>query len=147
MVKQIIVDNCIAPRILCGESDPAFGGIFRYIAGDRAGHLVVVYGGSKFIKELEGNHEIRRMLVVLDQAGAARSYPSATVDAEERVVDAMPHQSNDEHILGLARVSNTRILFTLDQDLIRDFGNRNILSPPGKSFQNDRNVRRIINNP
>ena len=37
-------------------------------------------------------------------------------------------KSNDAHVLALAIVSGARLLFTNDQDLQSDFGNRRIIS-------------------
>lgn len=43
-------------------------------------------------------------------------------------------RSNDVHILALAKVSGSRLLFSNDKDLWDDFRDRNILKPKGKIY-------------
>ena len=48
--------------------------------------------------------------------------------------------SNDEHVIALALVSGARLLYTNDQALIDDFGNREIVAGPrGKVYTTKRN--------
>lgn len=53
-------------------------------------------------------------------------------------------ESNDHHIVALARVSGARVLVSRDQALIRDFKDQRLISqPPGKVLPIDGGMSRI----
>lgn len=94
-----------------------------------SGRARLVYGG-----ELTREYErlaFRRVLLRLDQRGAAKQFPDSAVDAEaERLRRGRLCKSNDTHILALAEVSGARLLCSEDVDLGDDFTNAAILSKP-----------------
>ena len=111
-------------------SDPTEAGKYFYDWLDKRGGILVT-GGTKFKAEADNNAIFARDLRERINSGRARQFPDEDVDAETVIVDAMNVcESDDQHILALARVSNTRILFTNDDALQNDFRNPNIISNP-----------------
>ena len=101
----------------------------------RSGAGTLVYStGGKFKDELGG--KARRMLAGYAQAGKARLVPAARFakdEAELRTSDQL--QSDDPHVLALARESGVRLLYTGDDDLMADFKNRRLIhTPRGKIY-------------
>ena len=64
---------------------------------------------------------------------------------QERVVVETGHcQSNDHHVIALARVSGARVLFTEDKALMRDFGDLRLLRPKGKVYRRPSHSRLLV---
>ena len=97
----------------------------------------LVFGG-KLKKELIGNDKLKRLLIQLNSAGKAISYPDDKVDAEQKIVEKMNEcVSDDPHVIALARVSKARVLCTNDDDLMEDFHNKTLIdSPRGRIYKN-----------
>jgi hypothetical protein len=92
---------------------------------------VIVFGGSKFRREIALSEKARRWYVQLERAGRAKSIDDATVDAEEKALkDRGVCASDDEHIIALARKSGARVVCTEDQLLWRDIKNTKLLTKP-----------------
>ena len=93
---------------------------------------ILVVGGSKFESEIKNDSRFLRFVNERRQSGKVRQgIKSDEVDAEQnRLIGLKICGSDDEHILALARVSDTRILFTNDDALQNDFRNPNIISNP-----------------
>ena len=91
---------------------------------------ILVVGGSKFESEIRRDSKFLRFVNERRQSGKVRQgIKRGEVDAEQnRLIGRNICESNDEHILALARVSNTRILFTNDDALQNDFRNPSIIS-------------------
>ena len=95
---------------------------------EKPGRLVA---GGKNIVELTRLAWMRRWLTTLSRAGRLRRITDAAVNEEEtRVVHLNICQSDDPHVIALARTSGARILFSHDRDLHQDFGNKNLLDNP-----------------
>ena len=92
----------------------------------RPGRLAI--GGTKLRTEL-GNHAgFKAWLAQAVLAGRARQMDDQKVNAEAEFLQSQGNcQSNDWHVLGLARVRGARLLFTNDRNLQQDFANREIL--------------------
>lgn len=94
-----------------------------------------VYGG-KLAREYAKLKRLAKFLAELDRQGILRLYPAAEVDAaEEKVISEGLCASDDPHVIGLARVSGTRLLCSHDVDLHADFTNPAILRPAGSVYQ------------
>lgn len=96
----------------------------------------IVVSGGKLQRELAKHNEVRRFLRVLSQKGTLRTENGRIIGREtSQIRDQCV--SDDPHIIGLARVSGARLLFSRDRKLHRDFGNVRLLSRPrGKVYQN-----------
>ncbi len=87
--------------------------------------------GGKLAEELYRVAAVKRYLLQLLRAGRARLVAAAAIDQEEvRVRDLELAQSNDIHVLALARASGARTLCSADQLLHRDFRNKRLISNP-----------------
>ena len=70
-------------------------------------------------------------------AGRLIQYEDAKVDAEElRITSGHQIDSDDPHVIALARISGARLLFSRDIALHSDFCSRAVLSPRGRVHQN-----------
>jgi hypothetical protein len=103
-----------------------------------------VYGG-KLAKEYAELKRLAKFLAELDRQRILRLYPRAEVDAaEEEVVNEGRCVSNDPHVIGLARVSGTRLLCSHDVDLHADFTNPAILRSAGNVYQTHAHKHLIV---
>ena len=80
------------------------------------------------------NRTTLQRLNELYRAGRARLVPNTEVEKKVKTLKKSNHQlqSNDIHILGLAKASNTKVLCTKDKKLHQDF--KKIIK--GKVYQN-----------
>ncbi|MGA8059824.1 MAG: hypothetical protein WB999_16365, partial [Candidatus Binataceae bacterium] len=81
---------------------------------------------------------ILRIISELDRMGRVRLVADGEIDAEEKsLIEGRECESDDQHIMAVARVAHVRVLVSHDQDLHRDFKNYRILnSPRGRVYQN-----------
>ncbi|MCI0490774.1 MAG: hypothetical protein L0229_29625 [Blastocatellia bacterium] len=135
----LIVDVNVAHRVLLVSDDPDFKDVHICLFTNSNPKGSLVYGG-KLTDEYSRNHEIIRTLVKLDQAGRARKADDDLVNEEmERIIQSGLCESNDEHIIALARVGRVRLLCSHDKDLHADFTNKALLDKPrGKVYQKPR---------
>lgn len=133
----MIVDVNIAHKALLNENDPDFKDIHASLFTDRIANAKIVYGGHLTV-EYSRNNAVRRIVIQLDRAGRARRVNDDSVNQEQiQVQDSGLCRSDDEHIIALARVSNTRLLCSNDINLHTDFTNQRLLNNPrGKVYQN-----------
>jgi hypothetical protein len=89
----------------------------------------LVHGGL-LTRELRRNGAVARYLTQLASAGRALEIADEAVGAEARTVESIGCQSDDPHIVALARLSSARTLCSFDQALHRDFKNRRLLRDP-----------------
>jgi hypothetical protein len=132
----VIVDTNLAFRVLTPAPEDDFRPVFDWLhAADKDGCLVF---GGKLFKELSNRTASRRYLRALSQAGRAYQIPDARAqDEEQRVTCSGLCQSDDPHVVALARVSGARTLCSHDQALHQDFRNpRLIAKPRGRGYQN-----------
>lgn len=109
----------------------------------RRGGVMAV--GGRLKRELLAVAKFRPLYQRLVQAGRLYQYDDREVDNAESAARSNPRLvSNDPHIIGLACISNSRVLFSRDQELHRDFRNPQILEPRGHIYQR-RAHRRLLN--
>jgi len=90
----------------------------------------IVYGGRN-AEELESSARMRKYIVESGRRGRAKLIAKKSVDDDEATVAGLPElQSDDPHVLALARVSGARLLFAEDHDLEVDFRNTRIVHRP-----------------
>ena len=130
----LIVDNDVAHRVLLRREDPDFApvhdALFRTAPGMTAR---LVYGG-RLRDEYYGNHATRAVILELDRKGRARPISDAAIARESAAASTIGLESNDDHIIGLARASGVRLLCTLDAKLKRDFKNQRLVAGKGSVY-------------
>lgn len=105
----------------------------RWLESGR-GRLVV---GGRLLSELYVNKDVRQWIADLTWAGrTVLLSPEESQLVRERAKELTVSgdcKSDDEHIIALAQVSGTRLLYTNDKDLQADFTNTSLIkNPPGK---------------
>ena len=144
-----ILDNDVAHQVF-GRDRPPAGAAFRSWIDSGSGQLVV---GGQLRRELAGNQAFRLWLQQALLEGRARSVNDS--DVEKRTTDlrqAGVCRSNDPHVVALAQLSNARLLYSNDDDLRHDFGNKQLIDQPrGKIYSTKRSNdfreshRRLLN--
>lgn len=129
---SLIVDNNVAADFFCG-SNPDLAPLKSAVLNATC---CLYYGGSKLRNEYFQSPKVRRIVKQLDQAGRAKAFPDATIDA--RMNQVAPNcVSDDPHIIALALESGARLLCSHDQDLHSDFTNPTLINNPrGHVYQN-----------
>jgi hypothetical protein len=109
----------------------------------------VVALGGKLWQEQAKLKGARRLFAEWLRAGRARRYQDHEIAKEEaKVIDEANCESNDQHIIALARVSGARVLFSDDRALAADFTNRAVLSSPaGKVYKRKQHCRLLSDAP
>jgi hypothetical protein len=137
----VIIDVNLAFRIFTSAPEAAFRPVFDWLhAPDKNGCLVF---GGKLFKELAHREASRRYLRSLLQAGRAYRIPDAMVQSDEQqVTDSGLCQSDDPHVVALARVSGARTLCSHDRALHQDFRNPKLIAKPrGRVYQSAAHIR------
>ena len=119
-----ILDNNVRHEVF-GDNQTEAGKFFLDWLTTKDGILVV---GGKLLQELGEYQKFAQWLQQAVSSGRARRISDQEVNGEtENLQSRRICQSDDEHVLGLARASGARLLFTNDQDLTSDFKNRQII--------------------
>ena len=124
-----IIDNNVRHEAF-GEPtvQTAAGKFFVDWVNSGKGQLVV---GGKLLEELSEYWNFSRWFRRARRTGQVIRVSDDAVAAETAALESRRIcKSNDAHVLALARVSGARLLFTNDQDLQEDFGNRAIIQEP-----------------
>lgn len=133
----LIVDANVVHRVFSSPPAPAFAPIHRALTDATSSlRARLVYGGTALRAEY-ARAGVARIVAVLDRAGAARKVADGDVDQETLSVATSGHcQSNDAHIIALARIGRVRLLCSQDAALHTDFTNPRLLkSPRGRVYQ------------
>ena len=154
-----ILDNSTRDEVF-GDSPTDRGQVFYEWINRGLGRLVI--GGTRLREELAGSSRqpgsvhFRRWLPVAIRRGyVTQPDDDLEVDALARALEEQSAcESDDYHVLALAQYTGARLLYSNDQALQRDFGNRQIISGVGgkiypntdyREFLNDRRNRRLCN--
>ena len=112
-----IVDANVRDEVFGGAVSPAGEFFFDWLS--TRGRLVV---GGKLRDELAENQNFRVWLSQAVQSGRARIFNDSMVEsATSDVLAEGVCQSNDPHVIALARISGVRLLYTNDGLLQNDF--------------------------
>ena len=123
----VIVDNDVRDEVFGGAGSEAGKYLFDWLTDGR-GKLAV---GGRLRRELSGSNSFVRWMKVAQLVGRVISVEDRQVDEESnRILEEGLCESNDPHVLALARVSRSRLLFTNDRRLQNDFGNPQIIRRP-----------------
>ena len=128
-----IVDANVAHEVFGSSPKPAGEKFFEWI---NKGTRRLVAGGKQ-LEELEASSAgFREWATGAVVAGKMRIVNKGKLDIKaEQIQSEGACESNDSHIIALAQVSGSRMLYSNDRDLQRDFGKRSLVdSPPGKVY-------------
>ena len=131
-----IIDASVLATYCANPKAAGFGEVDRWLTS-RNGRIV--YGGTKYGKELERVDAARQLFAGYARAGKAKLLDNDRIDADAAWIAANQRiKSDDEHILALARVSGARVLCTSDGDLVSDFTDTALVpTPKGRVFPGD----------
>jgi hypothetical protein len=102
----------------------------------------LVHGSIKIVSGHKMKEELlkcsfRSLYKQLIMAGRIIEFDALSIEREMENIDKKQLKSNDGHIIGLARASGARILFSKDGNLHADFKNPRLISEPrGNVYQN-----------
>ena len=105
----------------------------RWISGPK-GHLVV--GGKLLDELLQDSQAFKEWAEGAQLSGNMRVIPRKYVHSHsKKLLDDNRCVSNDHHIMALAQLSGSRLLYSHDKKLHQDFKNKDLIdSPRGKIY-------------
>lgn len=141
----LIVDANLAGLVFGSPPHPDFVPVLDWLQ-QRNGCLVV---GGHLAAELSRMEKARRFVVQLQRAGIVRQVPAEDVAREQtEVAGTGLCESNDSHVIALARVSGARTLCTHDKALQRDFRNHHLVAKPrGSVYQRPTHAKLLRHTP
>jgi predicted nucleic acid-binding protein len=123
----LIVDANLAGLVFGSPPHPDFVPVLDWLQECDGGLIV----GGHLATELARMERSRRFVLQLLRAGIARQVPAEDVARQEAEVAATGLcESNDTHVVALARASGARTLCTHDKALQRDFRNPALVAKP-----------------
>ena len=128
-----IVDANVVGEVFGHNRPPAGQGFFDWL--NTGGGKLVVGGGLK--RELySGSSDFKAWAVGAAMAGRMREVNDKIVENKHcNFRTGRNARSNDPHVLALAQVSGSRLLYSNDKDLQSDFKNKTLINnPPGKVY-------------
>lgn len=133
----IIIDANKLGQFLSQPPDADSAPIHNWL--ENKGGKIVYSTAGRFRAEI--GRKARERLRVYFQAGMAVEVDEERFGEDQRQLAAII-RSDDPHVLAMARATNTRILYTADQDLISDFKNKELIDQPrGKIYTNAANSK------
>jgi hypothetical protein len=137
----LIVDANLAGIVFSSPPHPDFVPVIDWLL-EKDGCLIV---GGHLGTELDRLERARRFLITLLRAGRAKQIPADQVAQEEAAVQKTGHcQSNDGHVIALARVSGARTLCTHDRELQKDFKNHQLIAKPRGSVYQQTSHKKLL---
>ena len=121
-----IIDANVRHEVFGDNQSPA-GKFFLNWLLDKGGARLAV--GGKLWAELNSYRKFQPLFADLLRRSKVVKCNDDSVNAEAALIDDVC-QSNDSHILALARISGARLLYTNDLDLQEDFGDPHIINGP-----------------
>ena len=133
MCAIVDVNNCHKIFGNLEQRTPAGHYFLDWLEG-ASGKLIL--GGTKFNSEIGKVGHYIDWLKTAARTGHAHRVKDHLVDTAERELAADDVcQSDDLHLIALARIGGARLLFSEDHDLHEDFGNPSLVaSPRGKVY-------------
>jgi hypothetical protein len=143
----ILDTNCFGV-VLSQKPRPAYVPLLRWLT-DPNGDGAVVYGGTKYGREIGSHGKALDFFVQRWRAGRAHPIDNGIVDAEEvRLKSAKACASDDEHVVALARTSGARVVCTEDHALWADVKDRALMDRPrGRVYRAATHVRLLRHDP
>jgi len=111
--------------------------IIEWIAG-KNGQLAA---GGHLMSEYKYSNEFLRFVQELERSGKLKKYDDNAIENEKKKMLSSGHKikSDDHHVLSLAIVSQCRLIYTHDANLIQDFKNIKLITPKGKIYRTHKN--------
>ena len=131
-----ILDANVAGQVFGADRPAAGQAFFEWIDSGR-GRLVV---GGKLRRELDGNRAFRDWRLQAVLAGRIRLLNDEEVDGRARQLKQEGKcRSDDEHVVAVALLGGARLLYSNDDALQKDFGNKDLIDRPrGKVYSTQR---------
>lgn len=132
-----IVDANVANEVFGPNPTPA-GEMFFHWLNKGSNRLVV---GGKLLEELEtGSPDFRDWAREVARSGHMKILNENEVrERTTQIEREKQHTSDDPHVLALAQLSGTRLLYSNDGDLQRDFKDRRLINPQGNIYSTREN--------
>ena len=138
----MIIDASRLGTFFADPMSPDAAPIYRWL--NRGRDTVVYSTGGKFSTEIVG--DARKKLADFVRDGRAKLVPAARLAEHLEELAKIPIQSNDPHVLALARASGARLLYTGDDALVADFKNAQLVNHPrGKVYSRAANEGLLTN--
>jgi hypothetical protein len=128
----LLIDSCCLSKVFNANNreHPNFIPVYKWV---RFGRGRMIYGGSKYLKELRGVAGLTRLFTELEKQRRVEILPIGCVDviADEIKEQVNDKHLNDEHLIAIVIVSRCRIICTDDRrafpfikraDLYRKYG-------------------------
>lgn len=114
--------------------------LFGWLEND-GGSLAI--GGTKYREEIGRVHAAQRLFAQMNRAGRTTSVCDVDVDADAlELTNSGVLQSDDAHIVALARRSGARTVYTEDVELMKDIKSKKIVdNPRGRIYRNKSHSR------
>ena len=127
-----ILDNDVVHEVFGSNRSLAGKAFFKWI-DTGSGNLVI---GGKLLQELDNTRAFREWRQQALLAGRVRRFSDEEVnDKAEKLKGKSACQSNDEHVIALAQISNARLLYSNDVALRKDFDDKKLIDKPrGKVY-------------
>ncbi len=149
----LIIDACVANRFTELPHENAEPIVKWALSVKPSANRHIVYGGKLKRELLRAGEGIRRFLRNVEQSGRLIEVSEALLNPEQIIVEELydRHEidgADDPHILALARISGSRLLFTEDNrsKLIDLFRDKRFVDPPGKVYKSKANAD-LLKNP
>ncbi len=125
-----ILDANVVAEVFGTNRPPAGKGFFDWLdKGD--GRLAV---GGKLLEELDKSASFKRWRVNAVRYGRVRRVDKDVVNSKTKEIEGAC-KSDDPHVIALAQVSGSRLLYSNDLALHKDFTDLSLIKkPPGKVY-------------
>jgi len=122
-----IVDADVISQVFESNFSEAASAFFNWVD---SGNGRLVSGGSRHIRELNSAN-YRKWASVASARGKLVFLNEAVVNEREAELEESGRLiSNDAHIVALAQLSGTRLLYSNDKNLHKDFKNKDLIDAP-----------------
>jgi len=140
----LIIDNDARDRVFFNPDDRDFQDLHACLIGDGLPVVRIVYGGE-LRREYLKRPKVMKQLVELDRRGRARVVSDALVDEETAALRVSGLcQSNDVHVIALARVGKVGLLCTCDNNLKKDFKTKALIDKPRGKVYNRKSHKELL---
>lgn len=126
-----IVDTSVANEAFAVDANEAAQKFLEYVS---QGKLKLTVGGSRLNDEFStcGSQFLQWLSRALKFGFAVRVDDSAVDRTEEEIKNSGSCESDDEHVVALAKITGSKLVFTNDRDLQNDC--KSLLVPPAKIY-------------
>lgn len=127
----IIVDTCVASKVLSHAEDPDFAPVQRALGLCGGTASLFLYLGGLLRTEILQIKLVLPILSELDKVGRLQLCDEAELDVAQRAVsENASATSNDAHVIALAKATRAQVVCTTDEALANDLTNPRVVSKP-----------------